>query len=87
MKNTKFNWENKGIGCYFCKWNASSCDFHHIKPVHKGGLDTQDNLVKICPNCHRLMHRVVIPFCESNFPEDVAYLSSIMTLHKLYGNL
>jgi len=29
---------------------------HHIKWLSKGGLDTPDNAVALCPNCHRKMH-------------------------------
>lgn len=26
---------------------------HHVVPFHDGGTDTPDNLVALCPNCHR----------------------------------
>ena len=29
---------------------------HHIKRLADGGTDTIDNVVAICPNCHRRMH-------------------------------
>lgn len=29
---------------------------HHIKQLAKGGGDTIDNCVALCPNCHRKMH-------------------------------
>lgn len=29
---------------------------HHIKWLSKGGTDTTDNAVALCPNCHRKMH-------------------------------
>jgi len=29
---------------------------HHIKWLSKGGLDTIENTVALCPNCHRKMH-------------------------------
>ncbi|MPN23951.1 hypothetical protein SDC9_171344 [bioreactor metagenome] len=29
---------------------------HHIDWVSKGGSDTIDNTVALCPNCHRRMH-------------------------------
>jgi 5-methylcytosine-specific restriction endonuclease McrA len=29
---------------------------HHIQPLAKGGPDTIENTVALCPNCHRKMH-------------------------------
>ena len=29
---------------------------HHIDWLSKGGKDTLDNTVALCPNCHRKMH-------------------------------
>lgn len=29
---------------------------HHILPLHKGGYDAIDNVVALCPNCHKKMH-------------------------------
>ncbi len=29
---------------------------HHIKWISKGGMDSADNCVALCPNCHRKMH-------------------------------
>jgi 5-methylcytosine-specific restriction enzyme A len=31
-------------------------DVHHIKWLSKGGHDTLNNTVALCPNCHRKMH-------------------------------
>lgn len=31
-------------------------EIHHIKWLSKGGEDTIDNTVALCPNCHRRMH-------------------------------
>jgi HNH endonuclease len=36
-------------------------DVHHLDPVSDGGPDTADNLLALCPNCHSLHHRGVIP--------------------------
>ena len=43
--------------CEICKWNETSCDVHHILPVCEGGKDEIQNLVTLCPNCHRKVHR------------------------------
>ncbi len=36
--------------------SAVSVDIHHIKPVHEGGDNSPDNLIPLCPNCHRMVH-------------------------------
>jgi 5-methylcytosine-specific restriction protein A len=33
-------------------------EFHHIVRLSKGGEDTIENTVALCPNCHRKMHRL-----------------------------
>ena len=40
---------------------------HHIEWLSKGGLDSADNCVALCPNCHRKMH-------IKNDPNDVLIL-------------
>lgn len=36
-------------------------DIHHIVRVADGGPGTPDNLLPICPNCHSLHHKDIIP--------------------------
>jgi hypothetical protein len=31
-------------------------EVHHIKYLSKGGTDTIDNVIALCPNCHRKIH-------------------------------
>jgi 5-methylcytosine-specific restriction protein A len=40
---------------------------HHIIPLEEGGLDGPENIVALCPNCHRKMHVLQLP-------EDLARL-------------
>lgn len=42
--------------CAICGWNEARCDIHHIVPKSKGGTNDMDNLICVCPNCHRLCH-------------------------------
>lgn len=42
--------------CVICGWDEATCDRHHIVPTSKGGKDTLDNVVILCPNCHRKVH-------------------------------
>lgn len=53
-----------GAKCSMCGWCEASCDVHHIIPKSKGGSDTNDNLVILCPNCHRKVHDGVATFTE-----------------------
>ena len=31
-------------------------EVHHIKPLSEGGSDTKNNVMAICPNCHKRKH-------------------------------
>lgn len=50
--------------CQFCGKDAPFVDNygqpyleeHHVKKLADGGTDTSDNVVAICPNCHRRIH-------------------------------
>jgi hypothetical protein len=42
--------------CSICGWDKSSCDVHHIIEKCNGGTNDHDNLVCVCPNCHRVIH-------------------------------
>jgi len=42
--------------CAGCNLEYPLMDRHHIQPRAKGGDDTPENLVELCPNCHRLIH-------------------------------
>lgn len=42
--------------CSLCGWNESTCDIHHIIEKKDGGSDDMENLICVCPNCHRIIH-------------------------------
>lgn len=44
---------------------------HHVKWLGDGGVDSIDNTVALCPNCHRKMHSL-------NLPEDVDTLLRVI---------
>lgn len=44
---------------------------HHIEWLAHGGDDRLDNVVALCPNCHRKMHAL-------NLPSDVASLKAVI---------
>lgn len=50
--------------CQFCgkpapfidKYGQPYLEEHHVKKLADGGTDTSDNVVAICPNCHKRIH-------------------------------
>lgn len=46
----------RGNKCEKCGWKKSNCDVHHIIPKKDGGTNDEDNLIVLCPNCHRVEH-------------------------------
>lgn len=36
---------------------------HHIKPLSEGGSDSIENVIALCPNCHRKMH-IIKSICD-----------------------
>jgi 5-methylcytosine-specific restriction endonuclease McrA len=46
--------------CMRCGWNEATCDSHHIIAKASGGLNTLENSVVLCPNCHRLVHAGIV---------------------------
>jgi HNH endonuclease len=36
-------------------------EFHHLTPVAKAGGNSENNLIALCPNCHALHHKGIIP--------------------------
>jgi len=43
--------------CFNCGWNKSICDVHHIISRKNDGTDDYENLIVVCPNCHRLIEK------------------------------
>lgn len=56
----------KDMGCEICGWNETITDLHHIKKVSDGGLNEMDNLIKVCPNHHRMIHNDLVPLAKLN---------------------
>ena len=53
-------WARANLPCSSCGWAECHCDIHHIIAVSEGGLDNLDNLVSLCPNCHRKAHNKIL---------------------------
>lgn len=37
-------------------WKYMSADVHHVLPLSKHGPDSRDNMICLCPTCHRKFH-------------------------------
>ncbi len=54
--------------CQICSWSprrtygAEICEAHHVRWLSRGGTDRLENLVLVCPNHHRVIHRCDAPF-------------------------
>jgi len=50
-------WPPQAGRCYVCGFDYEPIlETHHILPQKSGGSDEPTNLVRLCPNCHRLTH-------------------------------
>lgn len=56
-------------------------DVHHIIFVEEGGDDVYDNLIAICPNCHRMAHQGKIDRKALRI-----YKANLRFLHDKYSN-
>ena len=36
--------------------NSPYLEIHHIQPLSEGGVDSLENVLALCPNCHRELH-------------------------------
>lgn len=54
--------------CQICGWNPKLlyqqelCEAHHVHWLSRGGDDALHNMVLVCPNHHRAIHRTDAPF-------------------------
>lgn len=48
------------LPCEICGWNSTRRDVHHIIPVSKGGTNKLTNLLVVCPNHHRMIHKNLV---------------------------
>lgn len=42
--------------CSLCLKQVDVLEIHHIVPISKGGANTEDNLIVLCPTCHSKVH-------------------------------
>lgn len=59
--------------CQICNWKpriiygVDVCETHHIQWISRGGADEPSNLVLVCPNHHRAIHRCDAAFDYKSF--------------------
>jgi 5-methylcytosine-specific restriction endonuclease McrA len=68
-------YKNTGCRCEICNFYCPlTGEIHHIVPVKSGGSGYPENLVHLCPNCHRLVEKLKslnrIPFYENPHIDD-----------------
>lgn len=62
--------------CQICRWDPideygeSLCEGHHIQWLSRGGNDALSNLMLVCPNHHRAIHRCDAPIDWSDMAYD-----------------
>ena len=52
---TKTRYKLSSFPCKRCGWQEGPTDTHRIIPGRKGGKYNRENVVPLCPNCHRLV--------------------------------
>lgn len=50
----------ENIPCELCQWDKTTRDLHHIIEVSNGGTNELENLISVCPNCHRMIHNNLV---------------------------
>lgn len=43
---------------------------HHIEPLSTGGNDEEENLLILCPNCHKIIHSIDSDYSIQMFGSD-----------------
>lgn len=49
--------QNSTCGICLNQFNHSELEIHHIRPKSKGGSNCRTNLIAVCHDCHRLIHK------------------------------
>lgn len=52
--------------CSKCGWNESYCDVHRIVEGKEGGKYELNNVIVLCPNCHRELHQGAVLTRKNN---------------------
>jgi len=67
--NKKLNIEK----CQICGYDEYPIlEVHHIKERRNGGTNDLNNLIVVCPNCHRKIHKKIITFAQGRIDEYIS---------------
>jgi predicted restriction endonuclease len=79
--------------CQICAWaprrsyGTELCEAHHVRWLSRGGDDILANLVLVCPNHHRAIHRCDAPsdFVQNAFVFPIMNEPLVILQHSLAG--
>lgn len=93
--------KNYGYMCALCGWHLENitpngkvqhqggCELHHITPYSEGGSNNANNLILLCPNCHKMADNEVISrdiLRQHLVFEQPSNLDYIKKQHRLMSN-
>ena len=58
----KTKYKLSSLPCKRCNWHEGPTDTHRIVPGRKGGKYNRENVIPLCPKCHRLVTLGLIEF-------------------------
>jgi len=71
LSKIKIDLINEKQACEICSYNFKSIlQIHHIVPKSLGGSDELNNLIILCPNCHKIIHAIDSSYSDDNFGVD-----------------
>lgn len=78
-------WKRGETCCQVCGetevGNIAFLEAHHIIPKSHGGSNAIDNLVLLCPRCHKLVHRLIkIHDCDYDYEYAVMEAKELLCL-------
>lgn len=67
--------------CEICKYGfVPVLQVHHIIPVSEGGDNEQENLILLCPNCHKILHH-----CYRNINDEKVIRDTYSNIYDIHG--
>ncbi len=79
----------KQVECWVClrELPIEVTHVHHIKPKHTGGSDDEDNLCRICPSCHQMIHSCAYVWLRKKTPgKPHGYDGAIFLMKRYLGD-
>ena len=72
--------------CEICGYSFSpALQIHHIIPISLGGDNSEDNVICLCPNCHKETHYLYRMFLSGDF-ESYKKANSTVLKRVIYSN-